>query len=115
MKTWFNFLQNFLCVAIVTADTPDLRKLLLLKCFTVALMTKMQFKQNTSKKLDFRIVASHRNDSFSRLNWKVGQNKKKHDSNCCKLRTRKSRFFKKKMVSFFCGRQGVGVGCCQQV
>ena len=54
MKILFNFLQKFLCAAIVTADTPHLKKLLLIKCFTVASMTKIQFKQNTSKKLHYR-------------------------------------------------------------
>ena len=43
-----------MCSHIATADTPHLRKLLLIKCFTVASMTKIQFKQNTSEKLDFR-------------------------------------------------------------
>ena len=54
MKIWFNFLKQFLYAAIVTADTPHLRKLLLIKCFEAASMTKIQFKQNTSEKLDYQ-------------------------------------------------------------
>ena len=54
MKLGFNFIKKCLCAAIVTADTPYLRKLLLYKCFTVASLTKMQFKQNASEKFDFR-------------------------------------------------------------
>ena len=45
-----------MCVAIVTADTPHLRKLLLRNCFTATSMTKMHFKQNTTEKLDFRVL-----------------------------------------------------------
>ena len=41
-------------------------------------MTKMQFKQNTSEKLEYctGIVASNGNKSFSKLNKKVGPNGK---------------------------------------
>ena len=75
MKIWFDFKKK-LRAAILTADTPHLRKLLL-NCFTVASMTKLQFKQNTSEKLDYTgIVASRGSESFSRLNQKIGQNKK---------------------------------------
>ena len=67
-------------------------------------MTKMQFKQNTSEKLDHRnSCISHCNESFSRLNQKVGQNRKKqHDSKIGKLCTKKSRYVSKlRKISFF--------------
>ena len=69
--------------------------------------------QNTSEKLDYRYCCashpSHRKESFSRLNWKVGQNRKNMIaiSASSAVRTKKSRFASKlRIVSFFCNRQG---------
>ena len=104
------FFFKFLCAALVTADTPHLKKLLLIKCFTVASLTKMQFKQNISEKLDFRYccIAS----KFLEIKLESWTKQKKHDSNCGKLRTKKSRFVSKiKRFLFFAIVKGLGVGC----
>ena len=75
-KRWHNYAKNILLY--LTAETPCLRKLLFTNCFTAAAsMTKMQFKQNTSEKLDYQYCCIlHRNESFARLNQKVGSNRK---------------------------------------
>ena len=69
VKICFDLLKK-LGAAIATAQTPYLRKLLLTNCFTAAAsMTKMQFKQSTLEKLDYRYCCiSHRNEGFARLN-----------------------------------------------
>ena len=110
MKIYFNFLEKKLCAAIATAETPCLRKLLLTNYFTVASMTKMQFKQNTSEKLDYRYCCishlTHRNESFSRLNQKVGQNRK---NRAISARRKVHLFQNQERFLFFCNRQGGGV------
>ena len=61
-------------------------------------MTKMQFMQYTSEKWDYRYCSIASKFLEIRLeNW---TKQKKHDSNCDKLRTKKSRFVSKKKGFF---------------
>ena len=62
-------------------------------------MTKMQFLQNTSEKLDFRYC--YISSKFLEIKLESWTKQKKYDSNCGKLRTKKSRFVSKKNGFFF--------------
>ena len=62
------FIKIFVCSHSYCRYTAFKETPTYIKCFTVASMTKMQFKQNVLEKLDYTGIAeSHRNESFSRL------------------------------------------------
>ena len=101
MKIWFDLKKKSLCAAIDTADTPYLRKLLLTNFFTKHQCQKCSSRKTHQKSWNTGIAASHRKYSFSKLNKKVGQNRKKHDSNFGKLRQHEEKSVRLTKVSLF--------------
>ena len=102
-----------LCVVIATAEIPRLRRLLLTNCFTAASMTKMQFKQNTSEKLDYRYCCiwhpTHLNERLSRFKLEDGQHRKNMMAiSASSARRKVGSFQNQERFHFFCNCQGGG-------
>ena len=75
-------------------------------------MTKMQFKQNTSEKLDFWYCGIASKFLETKLeSWTVGQNRKNMIAIAASSALRKVGCLKKKRFPFFAVVKGVGVDC----